>query len=138
MDPKETTTPTRRQVLQVAGGVAAASALSGVKVPAVHAQGSEEIHVALVGCGGRGTGAAAQALNTSKQGPIKLTAMADAFKDRLDASHSGLSKDPALGPQVQVPEDKRFIGWDAYKQAMDTLKAGDVVIMTTPPAFRWV
>ena len=94
----------------------------------------DEIHVALVGCGGRGSGAVGDAMATSKQGPIKLTAMADAFQDRLSSSYDGLSK--ALTKQVDVPEERRFIGWDAYKEAMDTLRPGDVVILTTPPAFR--
>jgi predicted dehydrogenase len=84
-----------------------------------------------------GTGAAAQALST-KTGPIKIIAMADAFEDRLKSSYDNLSKQPEIGKQVDVPPDNRFIGWDAYKKAMDLLRPGDVVILTTPPAFRWV
>jgi predicted dehydrogenase len=72
----------------------------------------------------------------TKSGPIKLVAMADAFPDRLAASHDALSS--SAGKQVDVPEDRRFIGWDAYRKAMDSLRPGDVVILTTPPAFRWV
>lgn len=136
MNSNENTGTSRRQFLKAAGSVAAVSALSGVTVPAVHAAGSEQIHVALVGCGGRGSGAAVNALGTSKAGPIKLTAMADAFTDRLSSSYDGLSK--SMAKQVDVPEERRFIGWDAYREAMDTLRPGDVVILTTPPAFRWV
>ncbi len=127
----------RRQFIQAAGGAAAACALTGMDIPAVHAAGSDLIQVAFVGCGGRGTGAAAQALSTTS-GPIKLVAMADAFEDRLKSSYDGLSQSQDVGKLVDVPPDRRFIGWDAYRKAMDCLKPGDVVILTTPPAFRWV
>jgi predicted dehydrogenase len=127
----------RRDFLKDTGRVTAASALAMAgAIPAVHAQGSSLIQVAFVGCGGRGTGAAAQALST-KTGPIKLVAMADAFADRLNASYQGLSKSE-VGKLVDVPPERRFVGYDAYKKAMDCLKPGDVVILTTPPAFRWV
>jgi predicted dehydrogenase len=89
----------------------------------------------LVGCGGRGTGAAADALSV-KNGPIKLVAMADVFKDRLDGSYASTKK--RFGDRVDVPEDRQFIGFDAYQKAMDVLKPGDVAIFATPPAFRWV
>ena len=125
----------RRQFLKTTGGVAAASALTGIYPSAVHAAGSELIQVALVGCGGRGSGAAMNALATAS-GPIKLVAMADAFPDRLASSYAALSQ--AARKQVEVPEDRRFLGFDAYKKAMDHLKPGDIVILTTPPAFRWV
>ncbi len=126
----------RRQFLKSGGAVIAASALAGVSIPHVHAAGSDVIQVALVGCGGRGTGAAANALDTRTLGPIKLVAMADVFENRLKGSLSALkSKLPA---QVDVPEDRQFIGFDGYQHAMDALKPGDVVILTTPLAFRWV
>jgi predicted dehydrogenase len=75
-------------------------------------------------------------LATSKLGPIKLVAMADVFENRLRSSYSQLSKTPLQ--QVDVPEDRRFAGFDAYKKAMDCLKAGDIVIFASPPGFRWV
>jgi predicted dehydrogenase len=125
----------RRDFLKTTGTVAAASALSGVVIPAVHAAENNTIQVALVGCGGRGTGAAENALSV-KDGPIKLVAMADVFKDRLDDSYENLKKSHA--DQVDVPDDRRFIGFDAYQKAIDCLKPGDVVIFATPPAFRWV
>lgn len=127
--------PSRRQVLQAAGGLAAATALSGFRFPTVNTQGSDMIQVALVGCGGRGSGAAVNAMNT-KSGPIKLVAMADVFEDRLKSSYDNVSK--AIGKQMDVPEDRKFLGFDAYKKAMDCLKPGDIVILTTPPAFRWL
>ena len=125
----------RRQFLQVTGGLAAGTMLTGLKLPSVHAGSSDLIQVALVGCGGRGSGAAVNAVST-KTGPIKLIAMADAFKDRLDSSYDNISKDHA--DQIDVPAERKFVGFDAYKHAMDCLKPGDIVILTTPPAFRWV
>ncbi len=134
MNTNDNSLTSRRQFLATAGGVAAASALTGIVLPAAHAQGSDQIQLAIVGCGGRGGGAVVQALST--KGPIKLVAMADAFEDRLKSSFDGISK--AMPAQVDVPQDRRFIGYDAYKKAMDCLKPGDIVILTTPPAFRWV
>jgi predicted dehydrogenase len=124
----------RREFLKTTGQVAAVSALANVAIPAVHAAENNTIQVALVGCGGRGTGAAANALGT-KQGPIKLVAMADVFKDKLDHSFEELK---GHGDKVDVTDDRKFIGFDGYQKAMDCLKPGDVVILTTPPAFRWV
>ena len=126
---------TRREFIKTTGRIAAASALAGVAIPHVHAAGDDLIQVALVGCGGRGTGAANNAL-ASKGGPTKLVAMADVFENRLADSFANVSKEKQ--DQVDVPQDRRFIGFDAYKKAMDCLKPGDVVILTTPPAFRWV
>jgi predicted dehydrogenase len=125
----------RREFLRTSGQVATASALAGVAIPSVHAAEDNTIRVALVGCGGRGTGAAGDALST-RQGPIKLVAMADVFKERLDNSYEEIKQ--AHGSQVEVGCDCKFIGFDAYKKAMDVLKPGDVVILATPPAFRWV
>lgn len=135
MSVDDKTLPTRRQILQATGGLAAATVLSGFKWPSVHAGGDDEIRVALVGCGGRGTGAAFNALSTTT-GPIKLVAMADAFTDRLEGSHKRLVE--RLPAQMDVPEERRFLGFDGYRHAMDALRPGDVVILTTPPAFRWV
>ena len=135
MNSKENTLTSRREFLKVTGTVAAASALTGVSVPAVHAAGTDTVQIALVGCGGRGTGAAAQALST--KGPTKLIAMADVFEDRQRSSHTTLKNQP-IGKQVEVGADKMFLGFDAYQKAMDSLRPGDVVILTTPPAFRWV
>jgi predicted dehydrogenase len=128
--------PSRREVIQTAGGVAVASALAGVSVPFVHAAASNTIQVALVGCGGRGTGAAEDALS-NKSAPTRLVAMADVFPNRQKDSYKTLTGS-GVAKQVDVPDERKFIGFDAYKQAMDCLKPGDVVILTTPPAFRWV
>jgi predicted dehydrogenase len=126
--------PSRRQFLVAAAG----SALAGVVIPRVHAAGNDTIQVALVGCGGRGTGAIRDAFSTASLGPIKLVAMADVFESKLKNSHAVLSKNEEVSTLVDVPEERRFLGFDSYKNAMDCLKPGDVVILATPPAFRWV
>jgi len=125
----------RREFLKTTGQLAAASALAGVALPHVHAAENNTIQVALVGCGGRGTGAAGDALSV-KNGPIKLVALADVFDYRLKSSYDTLKKHSA--GQVDVPEDRKFVGFDAYQKAMDCLKPGDIAIFATPLAFRWV
>jgi len=127
-------TPSRRKLLQTTG-LATAATLAGSMVPAVHAAGSDLVQLALVGCGGRGSGAALNALSTTS-GPIKLVAMADAFEDRLSKSYASLSKQKPK--QVDVPGERKFVGFDAYQKALDSLKPGDVAIFATPLAFRWV
>ncbi|UCG57334.1 MAG: Gfo/Idh/MocA family oxidoreductase, partial [Phycisphaerales bacterium] len=124
----------RREFLKNTGRIAAASVAATGIVPRVYAAENNTIKVALVGCGGRGTGAASDALSV-KNGPIKLVAMADVFENRLARSYRGLTDRHA--EQINVPKDQRFIGFDGYKKAMDCLDAGDVVILGTPPAFRW-
>jgi len=126
----------RREFLKSTSRVAAASALAGVALPHVHAAEDSTLQLALIGCGGRGTGAIVNALATRNQGPIKLVAMADVFKERLDDSYRNLSRNHAA--QMDVPPERRFIGFDAYKKAMDCLKPGDIMVAATPPAFRWV
>lgn len=124
----------RREFIKTTGRLAAVSSLAGVALPYVHAAENNTIQVALVGCGGRGTGAAQQSLSTPS-GPAKLVAMADVFPKRLANSLAQLKKSKA--DQVDVPEDRQFIGFDGYQKAMDCLRPGDVVILATPPAFRW-
>ncbi len=135
MNETETSQTSRREFLKNTGRLAAASALAGVALPQVHAAEDNTIQVALIGCGGRGGGAAENALRTNK-GPVKLVAMADVFPDRLSGDFDALKRN--FGDKVDVPEERKFIGFDAYKKAMDCLKAGDVAIFATPPAFRWV
>ena len=98
----------------------------------VFAAGSDTIKIAVVGCGGRGTGAVSQALEASES--VQLVAMADAFRDNLDASYERLMK--KYGEQknrIKVKEKHKFTGFDGYKHAIDQ---ADVVILTTPPGFR--
>jgi predicted dehydrogenase len=126
---------TRRELLQTTSALAATSMLAAAVTPRAHAGENNTIQVALIGCGGRGSGAAENALNT-KSGPMKLVAMADVFEDRIKSSYENLAK--GYASQVDVPEGRKFVGFDGYKKAMDCLKPGDVAIFATPPAFRWV
>ena len=98
------------------------------------------IKVALIGCGGRGTGAAMQALLTKQN--VKLVAMADAFKDRIDSAYKQLNADDLsdwsgvkgnVKNKIDVPEERMFVGFDAYQKA---IPLADVIILTTPPGFR--
>jgi len=127
----------RRELGRRAGQIAAASALAGVAIPSVHAAMNSTIQIALVGCGGRGSGAASDALH-SKVIPTKLVAMADVYKDRMDSSYAGLVRRRDIADKVDVPDDRKFLGFDAYKKALDCLRPGDVAIFATPLAFRWV
>jgi predicted dehydrogenase len=135
----ESTTPnhrepkSRRAFLKLTGKVAAVSALAGVTVPHCHAGEDSTIRLALVGCGGRGTGAVVDALSTTG-GPIKLYAMADLFDARLQSSRSGLTQ--RFPDQIDVPPERQFLGFDAYRKAIDCLAPGDVVMLTTHAAFR--
>jgi len=135
MADQEAVGTSRRSLLTSTGKILGASALSGVLLPQVHAAESNTIQIALVGCGGRGTGAALNALAVTN-GPTKLVAMADVVADKLNRSYDRLKTE--MGAQVDVPNDRRFLSFDGYKSAMDALKPGDVVILGTPPAFRWV
>ena len=103
---------TRRVFLKQSGAVAGATMLASSLAPPVHAAQDNTIQVALVGCGGRGTGAARNALEVAGRGPIKLVAMADVFKDRLDSRHRSLKRLEHLADQVAVPEDQKFLGFD--------------------------
>ncbi len=126
---------TRREFLTDTTGLAAATLLASHGLAAANWGRGDTIQVALVGCGSRGSGAAKDALSVMR-GPMRLVAMADVFEDRLKASQESLAKSVETG--FDAPPERRFIGFDAYKHAMDCLRPGDVVILATPPAFRWV
>ncbi len=115
----------------------AASALAGLTIPRCHAAENSTIKLALVGCGGRGTGAVLDACSTTG-GPIKLYAMADLFADRLAGSFQALqaSLGDHAGTFLDVTPERQFVGFDAFKRAIDCLSAGDVVLLTTHAAFR--
>jgi predicted dehydrogenase len=130
------TAPTRRDALKASSGLAVASSLAGFGLAGLYAGESNVVNIALVGCGGRGSGAADNALST-RQGPVKLVAMADVFANNLNGKLSSLSKGRHK-EKVAVTNDTKFVGFDAYKQAIDTLGKGDVVILATPPAFRYL
>lgn len=127
----------RRHFIKIAGAV---SALGAMRSPHVFAQaGSDhQLQVALIGAGGRGTGAAVDALTASGY-PIKLVAVADVFKQKADESLNALRQQFADKPElIDVPEERVFVGFDAYKDAMDALRPGDIAIFASPLAFRWV
>ncbi len=120
----------RRRFLQASAACAGAATLA--QVPFVHAAGSDILRIGLVGCGGRGTGAAANALKADPQ--VRLVALGDAFRDRLDSSLGQLRRDAALAPKIDVPPERQFTGFDAYQQA---LASGiDAILLCTPPHFR--
>jgi predicted dehydrogenase len=124
--------PSRRGFL-----TASAATLAALSTAAnVHAAGSDELRVGLIGCGsprgGRGRGAAMDCVSA---GPgVKLVAMADLFKDNLDFTHDFLIE-KAGKDKIQVADDHKFVGWDAYKQLIP-LKDIDIVILASPPGFR--
>jgi predicted dehydrogenase len=123
----------RRQFLKQSGQIAATSALAGLVVPRCHAAGDATIKLALIGCGGRGTGAVSDAFHTTG-GPVKLHAMADVFEHRLNSCHQRLSDQ--FADRVDVPAERRFVGFDAYKHAIDSLSPGDVAALTAYANFR--
>jgi predicted dehydrogenase len=130
---REPQKPSRREFLRFTGKVAAGSALAGVAIPRVHAAEDNTIRLALIGCGGRGSGAAANAME-APGGPVKLVAMADIFLDRLTGSHKVLSDQ--FPDKVDVPTQRRFLGFDSYRKAIDCLKPGDVAMLCGYAGFR--
>jgi myo-inositol 2-dehydrogenase / D-chiro-inositol 1-dehydrogenase len=127
---QQTSGTSRREFIRnsaaLVGGTVASSF---VGIPGAHAAGSDEIRVGIIGCGGRGTGAVDNVLMAAEG--VRLVAMGDLFKDRLQQSLENLQKH---GDKSAVPADRQFVGWDAYKKVLAT----DVnyVILATPPAFR--
>lgn len=122
----------RRDFLKQTSEALAGAALAGAIGARAYASEQNTIQVALIGCGGRGTGAAANALST--QGPTRLVAMADVFDSRLQNSLKNLSTQ--FGEKVDVPSGRQFGGLDGYKKAIDAVTPGGVVLLATPPVFR--
>lgn len=107
--------PSRREFLR-RGAAAVTAAAGGLTLArCAHAAGGDAIRVALIGCGGRGTGAAANCLNVP-DGNLKLVAIADAFEDQARSSRERLKKQ--YGDRVDVPDERLFVGFDAYQQAI--------------------
>jgi predicted dehydrogenase len=130
----------RREFVKQSGLIAGATLAAPLISNANFYSGANDvIKIALIGCGGRGTGAATQALQ-SKQN-VKLVAMADAFRDRIDSCYKSITADDMsdagikgnLQSMIDVPEERKFVGFDGYKKA---IALADVVILTTPPGFR--
>ena len=134
MNSNDASNANRRQFLRQSGVAIAGTAVLGGAVPAVHAAEDNTIRLALIGCGGRGAGAVGNALNTSDQGPIKLYAMADLHEDNLNRKLTQLKKQ--FEDKVDVTEDRKFLGFDAYKKAIDILRPGDVAMCTTRAYIR--
>ena len=123
----------RREFLKNTGRIAATSALAAAVVPRIYAAENNTIKLALVGCGGRGSGATVDAFE-SPNGPVKLVAMADLFDNRLAASHKNLSE--KYTDRMDVPPERRFVGFDAWRKAIDCLRPGDVAMLTGYAGWR--
>ncbi|MBN1396273.1 MAG: Gfo/Idh/MocA family oxidoreductase [Pirellulales bacterium] len=126
--------PSRRDFLRgttaAAAGVALAGGLNVART--AHASGSDQLKIALVGCGGRGRGAVMNCLQSCDN--VKLVALADAFEDNAKISLKLLRKEEKIAAKIDVPQDRIFFGFDAYRQALAT--DPDVVFLATPPGFR--
>ncbi|GHT37723.1 streptomycin biosynthesis protein StrI [Planctomycetales bacterium] len=131
---------TRRQFLSTSvktAGIFSAGAALSFSVPRVHAAEDNTIRVAVVGIGGRGSGATRQALSSDQN--VVLWSVADAFEDKTTGRTEAIKNDLYKNGQERkfdVPKERQFTGLNAYKNAMDTLRPGDVVVLSTPPAFR--
>ncbi len=125
----------RRAFLAQSGKIVAGTALAGVTLPHVHAAGSDEVRLALIGSGNRGSGAVVNAMEATGS-TTKMWAMADLFENRLRSAHGVLGT--KLGARFDVPSDRQFIGFDAFKHAIDTLRpgTGDVAMLTGYAGFR--
>ena len=127
---------TRREFLGQTGGVLAGAALAPRLdiARAAHVGGSDEVRIALVGCGGRGGGAALQAMNNAAGARVRLVALADAFGDRVESCHKALLAATGDDGRVDVPQERRFVGLDSFRQAIES----DVhmVLLCTPPGPR--
>ena len=118
--------PSRRDVVRGAAALGAAMAIPSF----VHAAGNDTLKVGLIGCGGRGTGAANNALNADPN--LKIIALGDMFPDKLETSLLGLHQSQHKD-RVEVSKEHQFTGWDAYKGVIELC---DVVLLATPPHFR--
>ena len=125
----KTTQISRRDLLKT--GAAVSAGVLAAQNGRSFAAGSDKMGVALIGCGSRGTGDALDFLKSAKG--LEMVAVADIFQDRIDSSLAKMKK--AFDSKVKVTPETSFLGFDAYKKAM-AMKEVDVVMLTTPPAFR--
>ena len=125
--PIVSTPPSRRGFLKVTAATTAAA----LAAPAVHAAGSDQIKIALIGCGDRGKGAVRDAMQADPL--VKLVALCEIFPDRLATAFGEMKK--SFGDRVDVPPDRQYTGFDGYKQLIENSGA-DVVFLCTPPGFR--
>ncbi len=124
--------PSRRKFMKDTSILVAAGAVAGPlqRANAAHPFGDDTIRIGLIGCGGRGSGAAAQAMNTA--GPTKLVAVGDAFDNRIQQCLRALQRDHS--DKLDVPAERQFVGFDAYQKVLEC--DVDLVILATPPGFR--
>ena len=121
----------RRDFLKTSTAVVGGALAGGLTLGrSAHAAGSDLLKIGLIGCGGRGTGAAGNALTADAN--TKLVAMGDAFAERVNASHGNLKQQ--FADRVDVPKERQFVGFDAYQKVIDS--GVDVVILAEPPHFR--
>jgi predicted dehydrogenase len=131
--------PTRRTFLQTTAAAGAALTGTLAVTPAVHAGGGDTIKVGLIGCGGRGTGAAENVLHSAKG--VQIIALADVFKDKVDHCRKRISdlakgsEIKELGNSVDLPEDRCYVGLDGFQRVIDT-PGVNYIILATPPGFR--
>lgn len=126
--------PSRREFLKTStAGVLGGMALSGLALSrSAYAGGNDELKVGLIGCGGRGAGAAAQALQADPN--VKLTALGDVFADHLQSKLESLKGTEGLAAKIDVPAERQFVGFDSFQKVIDS--GVDVVVLATPPHFR--
>ena len=128
--PRQTQGETRRDFLKASTAAVSAATLVTLPAGGVFAAGTDAIRIGLIGCGGRGTGAAVNAVTADSN--AKITAMGDAFADRLASSHENLAK--TISDKVDCPPERRYVGIDAYRKVIES--GVDVVLLASPPHFR--
>jgi myo-inositol 2-dehydrogenase / D-chiro-inositol 1-dehydrogenase len=129
---KEPLSPSRRDFMRGSATILGGTILGSLPIElSAYAGANDTLKVALIGCGSRGAGAAVNALKT--KGNVRLVAMADVFRDKLDEAYDNITKIPELKGSVQVPEKHKFVGFEGYKQA---IALADVVLLVTPAPFR--
>jgi predicted dehydrogenase len=133
--PRTSFPASRREFLARGATAVAASALAGVALPPVHAAGSDTLHLAIIGSGNRGSGAVVNAMEALGS-TTRLIAMADLYEDRLYRAHAALSA--KFPDRVDVPSERQFAGFDAFKKAIDCLRpgSGDIAMLTGYAGFR--
>jgi len=124
----------RRNFLKLTGAATAGAAATSVFPSGAHAADDQTIRLALIGCGGRGTGAVGDALSVPDGGPMELHAMADIDEKAIEHRRTALER--RFKEKINVPQERRFIGFDAYKKAIDILRPGDVALCTTRAYIR--
>ena len=124
---------TRRDFLKAGAAAATIPVLAAQLASSVYAAGSDILKIGLVGCGGRGSGAAREALSADPN--VELVSMGDVHADKLNSSWNNLKNIEALASKVKVDNDHKFVGLDAYKQVIDSC---DVALLASPPGFRQI